>query len=368
MTRDRLSSLMERTPEWVPRPELDLAGVRRRHRRRRRRRTAGGVAVVAVLAAGIGIPLSALSRVSPSTTTAATVPFTAYGIRLDLPPGWDSRAYVSPGVGPWLEVTDAELGNGPPPGSDVAALPYEYGGLRQGGSVYIALFEYPPRSDQPAQNPFTPTSLPFLLGSRGFRMCQDGAAACFRRPFSVAGRSFYLVGALATLRVPPSTDLVPPIVSAAVAVPRSVLEAANDVLGSLRIGAEGYDDGSPCGVGIAASNHRLVISGDRIQFASSCLSGIAPDERTTIEFLNTLRTVSGKPVAVPCSTFTIYRSAMPPRFERASQALFRTTKLSPPASWGKIVRFTVPGLPAGIHYFSCSGWIPGLQGVYVVEG
>lgn len=368
MNGDKIGSLASRTPPWVPEPEPHIEGVRRRVRRRRTRRYAVAGAVAVLLVAGLVLPLSGLAVLHRGHTGGgfrAATRVQAYGVGLELPNGWSARYLLSPGVGPYFlinnhEPTDTSTLQS---GAKVPVIPSEHLPVTGRDSIAIGLFEYPPQTLQPDSNPFVRTRGPISIPPEALGSCEQNQAACFHRAVSLAGRDFYLVGTISTVPVGTGGSEGIPVGPSARVVPTSLLNQLNAVLARFSVGQNGYRMGAQCRY---TSPARLSVPpGDRPQFSSQCLSG-TPLQPTHVRLSNRLTTTSGQRASLLCA-FTIYKSALPPPYERDNQVVFNTNALGDLISWGKPIRLTIPALPAGLYYFTCHT-SPGLQGSFLVGG
>jgi hypothetical protein len=92
----------------VPAPRLDL--VADRAKRLRFRRSIGTGLVVAVLAAGVLVPVVLLSRLDRTSVQPASEQLDGHGINLSLPDGWQGRlTYYEGMAGPIVEATNFPL-------------------------------------------------------------------------------------------------------------------------------------------------------------------------------------------------------------------------------------------------------------------
>lgn len=370
MNEEKMRTRMEATPSWVPSPEPDLERVVGRARRRRVRRVVGTAVTVMLVAAGIGVPLTLLKNVGHGTSHPAASPL-GYGIGIRLPSGWDSRAYVAPGIGPWIEMANFSLAAAPASGAAISAVPYEYGGVHGNDQIFVSVFEYPAGNLQPSPSPFTRLTGRLGIPTNSFRSCQGGRAACFREPFSISGRNFYMVGAISTAGAAAPKGAGVQVGTAGRIVPSGLLAQADQVLGSLTVRRRGYTLGTPC-----RGHQRLQVQipANAVRIAPPCVAGVVPFQPTAVQFTNRLRTVSGKPAAGVCVKFTMYESALPLSLERPDRVVFQTRAVAsaPP---GRVILLRVPALPTGLYYFTCSGAWPlvngirmALQGTYLVGG
>jgi hypothetical protein len=203
-------------------------------RRRRPRgipslRTLGTVAAALVLLAGVVVPLALVSglggdgRVVPGARS-----LEGYGLRIQLPEGWDGRVRGPAGTsfGPHLHAANFEL---PEQDDDVAST--ARGGMtdEQVTIVVIDVTTALARDVRGPQEPYEPADLPVQIRPDDFTdrvEAVDPGHASARRQFSVADRSV-------ELRVEFGT--VPP--------PERLVAEANDVLTSLSIEPLGETSG-----------------------------------------------------------------------------------------------------------------------------
>jgi hypothetical protein len=194
-------------------------------------RTLGTAVAALILLAGVAVPLALVSGLGEDRTLApgGARQIAGYGLRVDLPEGWDGRIRGPAGVsfGPHLHAANFEL---PEPDDDVASA--ARGGMNE-GQVTIVVIDVTTalaRDVRGPQDRYEPIELPVSIRAEDFTdrvEAVDPDHASARRQFSVEGRSL-------EVRVEFGTDPAPdPLVA-----------EANTVLSTLSVepvgGTSGY--------------------------------------------------------------------------------------------------------------------------------
>jgi hypothetical protein len=132
-----LGTRLRESLRGVDPPRQDLNRVRRRAAGHRARRLVGAGLAAAVVAAGLVVPLMLLARIGEQPRVPATPSVEGFGLRMDVPDGWDRRIFwTTADLGPVIQAATFPL---PPAGSDFNRTAVV--GMGE-GDVLLTLHEY----------------------------------------------------------------------------------------------------------------------------------------------------------------------------------------------------------------------------------